>query len=170
MTNKAVRIILNMCLNETVLNDMLDLPDLKSFLLPNVTTAGTSTAIVTLIVTLILGQNWSAWESKYQIDLKIIYVKRNASRFNKTWCIDQFVLSCNKSCLFCPIYFCPLIRIDFYQIVILYKSYHEKQNQRQTRMVKKVLQEHPHKRNLKFEIENHPKEYPVPQQLPLKGN
>ena len=57
MTNKAVRIILNMCLNETVLNDMLDLPDLKSFLLPNVITAGTSTAIVTLIVTLILGQN-----------------------------------------------------------------------------------------------------------------
>lgn len=57
MTNKAVRIILNMCLNETVLNDMLDLPDLKSFLLPNVTTAGTSTILVTLIVTLILGQN-----------------------------------------------------------------------------------------------------------------
>ena len=57
MTNKAVRIILNMCLNETVLNDMLDLPDLKSFLLPNVTTTGTSTTMVTLIVTLILRQN-----------------------------------------------------------------------------------------------------------------
>lgn len=57
MTNKAVRIILKMCLNETVLSDMLDLPHLKSFLLPNVNTAGTSTTIVTLIVTLILGQN-----------------------------------------------------------------------------------------------------------------